>query len=128
LCNWCSSRESGEHLETKTKREAALAELLAGKSTEEIVGPDGLLQQLMKSLWERAMNAELRHHLGYSKHEPEGRGSGNSRNGQSRKPGQGDCGKVEIAVPRDPNGSFEPKIRPQHERRLAGLADKVLAM
>jgi putative transposase len=115
-------------METKTKLEAALDELLAGKSTEEIVGPDGLLKQLMKSLLERAMKAELTHHLGYSKHEPEGRGSGNSRNGQSRKQVQGDFGKVEIAVPRDRNGSFEPKILPKHERRLTGLDDKVLSL
>jgi putative transposase len=74
------------------------------------------------------MNAELTHHLGYGKHEPEGRGSGNSRNGQSRKTVQGDFGSVEIGVPRDRNGSFEPKILPKHERRLAGFDDKILSL
>src|SRR5713101_7746657 len=64
-----------------TKLESALDELLSGKSTEEIVGPDGLLKQLTKALIERAMNTELNHHLGYEKHAPEGRGSGNNRNG-----------------------------------------------
>jgi putative transposase len=64
----------------------------------------------------------------FRKHEPGGRGSGNSRNGQSRKQGQGDFGKVERAVPRDRNGSFEPKILPQDERRWAGLDDKLLSM
>ena len=68
-----------------TKLESALDELLAGKTTEEIVGPDGLLKQLTKALIERAMNAEMSHHLGYEKHAPEGRGSGNNRNGKSRK-------------------------------------------
>jgi putative transposase len=115
-------------MESKTKLEAALDELLAGKSTEEIVGPGGLLKQLTKSLLERAMNAELTHHLGYEKHEPEGRGSGNSRNGQSRKKVQGDFGEVEIAVPRDRNSSFEPKILPKHERRFAGFDDKILSL
>jgi putative transposase len=115
-------------MESKTKLEIALDELLVGKSTEEIVGPDGLLKQLTKSLLERAMNAELTHHLGYGKHEPEGRGSGNSRNGQSRKTVQGDFGSVEIGVPRDRNGSFEPKILPKHERRLAGFDDKILSL
>jgi putative transposase len=115
-------------MDTKTKLEAALDELLAGKSTEEIIGPAGLLKQLTKALLERAMNAELTHHLGYEKHEPEGRGSGNSRNGQSRKTVQGDFGKVEIAVPRDRNSSFEPKILPKHERRFAGFDDKILSL
>ena len=115
-------------METKTKLEAALDELLVGKSTEEMVGPDGLLKQFTKALLERAMKAELTHHLGYEKHEPGGRGSGNSRNGQSRKTVQGDFGAVEIAVPRDRNGSFEPKILPKHERRLAGFDDKILSL
>ena len=115
-------------MDTKTKLEAALDELLAGKSTEEIIGPAGLLKQLTKALLERAMNAELTHHLGYEKQEPEGGGSGNSRNGQSRKTVQGDFGKVEIAVPRDRNSSFEPKILPKHERRFAGFDDKILSL
>ena len=55
-------------MEDKTKLETALDELLAGKSTEEIVGPNGLLKQLTKALVERAMNAEMSHHLGYEKH------------------------------------------------------------
>jgi putative transposase len=75
----------GERMEDKTKLETALDELLAGKTTEEIVGPNGLLKQLTKALVERAMNAEMSHHLGYEKHAAEGRGSGNSRNGNSRK-------------------------------------------
>src|SRR5438270_8743379 len=115
-------------MENKTKLETALDELLSGKTTEEIVGPDGLLKQLTKALLERAMNAELTHHLGYEKHEPEGRGSGNNRNGKSHKQVQGDFGSVEIAVPRDRNGSFAPKILPKHERRFAGFDDKVLSM
>jgi len=115
-------------MEQTNKLEAALDELLAGKSTAEIIGPSGLLKQFTKALLERAMQAELTHHLGYEKHEPEGRGSGNSRNGQSRKTVQGDFGSVEIAVPRDRNGSFEPQILPKHERRVAGFDDKILSL
>src|SRR3954454_1423017 len=115
-------------MEYKTKLETALDELLAGKTTEEIVGPDGLLKQLTKALIERAMNAELNHHLGYEKHAPEGRGSGNNRNGRSRKKVQGDFGAVEIEVPRDRNGTFEPKIIPKHERRFTGFDEKILSM
>ena len=115
-------------MEERTKLEAALDELLVGKRPEEIAGPGGLLKQLTKALLERAMNAELTHHLGYDKHEPEGRGSGNTRNGKSRKNVQGDFGNVEIAVPRDRNGSFEPKILPKHERRFTGFDDKIVSM
>jgi putative transposase len=101
-------------MEKKTKLETALDELLSGKTTEEIVGPNGLLKQLTKALVERAMNAELSHHLGYEKHAAEGRGSGNNRNGKSRKKVQGDFGAVEIEVPRDRNGTYDPKIIPKH--------------
>ncbi len=77
---------------------------------------------------ERAMSAELAHHLGYGKQEPEGRGSGKSRHGQSRKTVPGDFGEVEIATPRDRNSRFEPKILPPHQRRLAGFADKIVSL
>ena len=112
----------------KTKLEAALDELLQGKTTAEIVGPEGLLKQLTKSLLERAMNAELTHHLGYEKHEPAGRGSGNNRNGKSHKTVQGDFGALDVAVPRDRKGSFTPQILPKHERRFTGFDDKILSM
>lgn len=115
-------------MKEKTKLEAALDELLSGKSTEEIVGPEGLLKQLTKAVLERAMGAELTHHLGYEKGEASGRGSGNNRNGQSRKKVQGDFGAIEVATPRDRNGSFEPKILPKHERRFAGFDQKILSM
>src|SRR5205085_10129641 len=111
-----------------TKLESALDELLTGKTTEEIVGPGGLLKQLTKALIERAMNAEMSHHLGYEKHAPEGRGSGNNRNGRSRKKVQGDFGAVELEVPRDRNGTFEPKIIPKHLTRFDGFDEKILSM
>ena len=117
-------------LTANEKLDAALDELLKGKGTEEIVGPNGLLKQFTKALLERAMKAELSQHLGYEpgQGQREGRGSGNSRNGQSRKTVQGDFGPVEIAVPRDRNGSFEPRILPKHERRWTGFDDKILSM
>ncbi len=115
-------------MEDRTKLETALDELLAGKTTEEIVGANGLLKQLTKALVERAMNAEMRHHLGYEKHAAEGRGSGNSRNGKSVKKIQGEFGAIEIEVPRDRNGTYDPKIIPKHERRFAGFDQKILSM
>ncbi len=95
---------------------------------EDIVGENGLLKQLTKALVERAMEAELTTHLGYEKHDPAGYGSGNSRNGQSRKKIKGDFGEIEIAVPRDRQASFEPKIVPKGQTRFTGFDDKILSM
>ena len=87
-----------------------------------------MLKQLTKALVERAMSAELTHHLGYQKNDPDGRGSGNSRNGNSRKKLTGDFGQIEIEVPRDREGEFEPKIVGKHQRRFDGFDDKILSM
>jgi len=95
---------------------------------EDLIGENGLLKQLTKALVERAMTAELTHHLGYKKNDPQGRGSGNSRNGTSRKKLKGDFGEVEIEVPRDREGEFEPKIVGRHQRRFDGFDDKILSM
>src|ERR1700722_11627714 len=98
-------------MENKTKLETALDELLTGKTTEEIIGPNGLLKQLTKALVERVMNAEMSYHLGYDKHAAGGRGSGNNRNGTSRKKIQGDFGAIEIEVPRDIGGGVSRRSR-----------------
>jgi len=95
---------------------------------EDIVGENGLLKQLTKALVERAMEAELTTHLGYEKHDPAGYGSGNSRNGASKKRLKGDFGEVDITVPRDRKASFEPKIVPKGETRFTGFDDKILSM
>src|SRR5215470_6968586 len=96
---------------------------------EDLIGENGLLKQLTKRLIERAMKAELTHELGYEKNErQEGRGRGNSRNGKSRKKLKGDFGEIEIEVPRDREGQFEPKIVPKHQRRFDGFDDKILSM
>jgi putative transposase len=106
-----------------------LDKLLADyQGPEDLIGEQGLLKQLTKALVERAMQAELTHHLGYEKHDPAGRGSGNSRNGASKKSIQGEFGQAEIAVPRDRNGTFEPKIIPRHERRFTGFDDRILSL
>ena len=65
---------------------------------------------MTKALLERALAEEMTGHLGYDKHDPAGRGSGNSRNGSTPKTMLTDVGAVDLAVPRDRNGSFEPQI------------------
>jgi transposase-like protein len=109
-----------------SRREELLSELAADcESPEEFMG---LLNDLKKSLLEKALDAEMDQHLGYRKHESSGRGSGNSRNGRSKKTIQGEFGKAEISTPRDRNGSFEPKLVGKHQRRTPGFDQKVLAL
>ena len=77
---------------------------------EDLTGENGLFKQLKKALIERALGAELTEHLGYEKGDPAGRGSGNSRNGTSSKTLLTEDGEIEIAVPRDRAGGFEPQL------------------
>ena len=90
-----------------------LDRLLEGKRPEEVVGQGGLLEDLTKRLLERALEGELTGHLGYEKHATEGRNGGNSRNGHSRKRVKTDAGEVEIEIPRDRQGTFEPQLVPK---------------
>lgn len=95
---------------------------------EDIIGENGLLKQLTKALLERALNAELTHHLGYEKNERAGYHSGNSRNGKTTKTVKGEFGEAVIEVPRDRNSSFEPQIIKKHQTRFEGFDDKILSM
>ena len=84
--------------------------LIRGKTPAEILGQGGVLKQLTKRLVERALEAEMTEHLGYEKHAAEGRNSGNSRNGKTPKTVTTDQGAIQVEVPRDRNGEFEPQI------------------
>ena len=108
----------------------ALDSLIADavKSGTPIDGADGLLNELTKAVLERSLQAELTHHLGYEAGDPAGRGSGNSRNGATTKTVTTGNGPVEIAVPRDRNGSFEPVIVPKKTRRLSNINSVVLSL
>ncbi|HEY3191077.1 MAG TPA: IS256 family transposase, partial [Solirubrobacteraceae bacterium] len=104
-------------------------ELLAGRRGEaEILGRDGVLGDLTRRLIERAMGAELTEHLGYPPGQAPPGGAGNARNGTTPKTVLTDHGEVRIERPRDRKGSFEPKIVPKGQRRLAGIDEKVLAL
>ncbi len=98
------------------------------KKPEDLIGENGLLKQLTKKLMERAMQAEMTEHLGYEKHAPTGRKSGNSRNGSYQKNVKGEFGTLDITVPRDRNSSFEPIILPKGESRFTGFDDKIISM
>lgn len=105
-----------------------LDRLLEGKRPEEIVGSGGLLEDLTKRVLERALEGELTDHLGYEKHATEGRNGGNSRNGRTKKRLKTETGEVEIEVPRDREGSFEPQLVRKGQRRLPGFDEKVIAL
>jgi putative transposase len=93
-----------------------------------VVGVEELLNELTKKVLERALDAEMTHHLGYEAGDPDGRGTGNSRNGKSTKTVQTMSGPLDISVPRDRNGSFEPVIVPKRARRLGNLNTAILSL
>ena len=108
-----------------------LADQLLGKAQAEgveLLGPDGLLSQVTRAVLERALGEEMTAHLGYEKHDPVGRGSGNSRNGSTGKTLLTDIGAVDLAVPRDRNGSFDPKIVRKGQTRLEGFNERIIAL
>ena len=95
---------------------------------EDLLGKDGLLKQLQKRLLEKALGAELTVHLGYEKHDSAGKNTGNSRNGSSPKTMKGEFGNLELAMPRDRNGSFEPQIISKGQRRFEGFDQAIISL
>src|SRR5215470_9056333 len=104
--------------------EPSADELLA----KELVEPGGLLTDLTKTVLETALEVEMEDHLGYAKHAPAGRDKGNSRNGNRSKTVLTEVGEVEIDVPRDREGTFEPRIVKKRQRRLAGVDELVISL
>lgn len=114
---------------TREIKPELLDELLSGVSSpEDLMGDAGLFRQLKKALMERALGGELTHHLGYEKHDPVGRGSGNSRNGHSSKTVLTEEGELDLSIPRDRAGTFEPQLVPKGATRLDGFDDKVISL
>ena len=94
----------------------------SGENLSELLRDKGLMSQMVKGLVERALAAEMGEHLGYGKYE---RSIGdNSRNGVSKKQVVTEQGKMEIEVPRDREGTFDPALLPKRATRIEGLDDK----
>ena len=110
-----------------TEREMELVELLMSEceSTRDI---QEKLKRLFAGTIEQMLEAEMEEHLGYEKHSAAGNNSGNSRNGYGKKTIHSDYGACEIAVPRDRNGEFEPKIIAKRQTRTEEIEEKILAM
>ncbi|MCO7580548.1 MULTISPECIES: IS256 family transposase [Pseudomonas chlororaphis group] len=117
---------------SKTKHpitDELLDQLLANyQKPEDLIGAEGILKQLTKKLVERALDAELTHHLGHDKHQPVSNSSGNTRNGFSRKRLKGEFGELPIEIPRDRHATFEPQIVEKHQTRWVGFDDKILSL
>ena len=113
---------------------AALPQLSAQMLEELIPGPvtkqqfEDIFQNFKKAFIERALNAEMSHHLGYAAGQAKPEDATNHRNGSSAKTVITDTGSVRIAVPREREGNFEPELIGKHERRLTGFDDKIIAM
>ena len=95
---------------------------------QDILGHDGLLAKLTKAVVERALGAELTHHLGYARGATPAAPGGNCRNGTSAKTLIGEDGHVEIAVPRDRASTFEPRLIAKGQTRFAGFDEKIIAL
>ena len=93
----------------------------------QLVCENGLLTGLVKPVLEGALEAEMAEHLGYEKGDPAGAGSGNCRNGTSRKTVLSQVGPVTIDIPRDRSGSFTPQIVPKHARRVDGFPETIVS-
>jgi transposase-like protein len=114
-----------------TPEEVAAVELVrrAREQGLSLTGPDGLLKQLTKTVLETALGEEMTEHLGYEKHDSAGAGTGNVRNGSRAKTVLTEAtGRVQIDVPRDRAGTFEPQIVRKRQRRLSGVDEIVLSL
>jgi putative transposase len=120
-------RDAGEPRLVSQEMARRLVEQARAEGVE-VTGDAGLLQQMMKSVLEAALNEELTDHLGYEPGDPSGRGSGNSRNGTTSKTLLTESGPVELDTPRDRAGTFEPQIVRKGQRRLDGIDKIVLGL
>ena len=123
-------RQPKRTAEQEAERAAIRALVKAARGRgEDLTGPEGLLRGITKQVLETALDEEMTDHLGYDKHDPDGYGSGNSRNGTRTKTVLTDnAGPVTVEVPRDRNATFEPVIVPKRTRRLGDIDTIVLSL
>jgi putative transposase len=123
-------RLTGRQLREQLADDTWLDELIdrAEQGGVQLTGEGGFLPELVKAVLERGLDAELTDHLGYERGDPAGRGSPNSRNGTTPKTVQSQIGAMGLDVPRDRDSSFEPRLVPKGERRLAGLDDMIISL
>lgn len=104
------------------------ADLKKAKTYGDLMGENGAIKKIIKASLEGMLDAELTEHLGYEKYSPAGKNNGNSRNGKTSKTLRNDNGEIELTVPRDRNGSFDPLVVKKYERTLGPIEDKIISM
>jgi transposase-like protein len=104
------------------------ADLKTARTYQDLMGENGAIKKIIKASLEGMLDAELTEHLGYEKYSPAGKNNGNSRNGKSHKTLKNDNGEIELTVPRDRNGSFDPIVVKKYERTLGPIEDKIISM
>jgi putative transposase len=119
---------AGAELDAVDEQLAARLVAQARERGISLVGPDGLLQQVIKLVLEGALEGELTDHLGYAHGDPAGRNGANSRNGTRAKTVLTEVGPVDLEVPRDRDASFAPRIVRKRQRRLTGVEDLVISL
>lgn len=113
---------------TEEMIERLKADLTKAKTYEDLMGKDGAIKKLITLSLETMLESELTEHLGYEKYSTNGKNSGNSRNGKNTKTLKNDQGEIDIAVPRDRNGSFDPIVVKKYERTLGPIENKIISM
>jgi putative transposase len=103
-------------------------DLKNAKTYQDLMGESGAIKKLIKASLEGMLESELTEHLGYEKYSVSGKNSGNNRNGKNSKTLKNENGEIEISVPRDRNGSFDPVIVKKYERTLGPIEDKIISM
>jgi transposase-like protein len=113
---------------TKEQLEQLQKDLANAKSYADLMGKDGAIRKLLKNSVEQLLQSEMTEHLGYEKHSPEGNNTGNSRNGKNSKTVRSSQGEIELEIPRDRTGEFDPMAVPKHQRTLGDLEDRIISM
>lgn len=113
---------------TEQMIEQLKADLKTAKTYDDLMGKDGAIKKLISSSLEQMLEAELTEHLGYERYSPNGKSSGNSRNGKTHKTLKNDNGQIELTVPRDRESTFDPIIVKKYERTIGPIEEKIISM
>jgi hypothetical protein len=119
-------RELADRLKASGALDGIFEQIDAGQVP--LGGDDGLLKGMLKAALERGLEVELTDHIGYERGDPDASMFANSRNGTTAKTVAGEIGDVELAVPRDRNGTFTPQLIPKGSRRLGGLDEMIISL
>ena len=113
---------------TEKMIEQLKADLSKAKTYDDLMGKDGAIKKIIAQSLEQMLESELTEHLGYEKYSPIGKNNGNSRNGKTHKSLKNDNGEIEISVPRDRNGEFDPIIVKKYEKTIGPIENKIISM